>query len=88
MPEDPADVAAAAAVAYRKRPRTDAGARRATVRASSIFEERRSSAEEAQRLQRLQTRRARGMQLAPTREGESSGQRRMPPAVRPPPIAG
>ena len=46
---------AAAAVAYRKRLRTDAGARRATVRASSIFEERRGSAEEAQRLQRLQT---------------------------------
>jgi hypothetical protein len=66
VPEDPSDAATAAAVAFRKRTRTDAGAQRASVRASSIFDERRASAKEVQRLQMLQMRRSRGMQLAPT----------------------
>ena len=65
VPEDASDAATAAAIGFGKRTRTDAGARRAAVRASSIFEERRATADEAQRLQMLQMRRSRGIQLAP-----------------------
>ena len=65
VPEDASDAATAAAIGFGKRTRTDAGARRAAVRASSIFEERRATAEEEQRLQMLQMRRSRGIKLAP-----------------------
>ena len=66
VPEDPSDAATAAAIGFGKRTRIDSGSRRAAVRASSIFEERRASAEEVQRLKLLQVRRSRGIQIAPT----------------------